>query len=162
MKSVKELESAGCDFLVLPCNTLHGLISDIRKNTSLPVLDLIEEASNCIKSEYRSIGILSTRKTRIERLYDKNLTNLKLVYPSEKEQSEISKIIIRIIRNKSRSGDRGFLEAVIKKMINGGAEKVVLACTDLANLLDNNPNTIDSTDILIKMTLKKMKEASMP
>ena len=37
----------------------------------------------------------------------------------------------------------------------GGAEKVVLACTDLGNVLKEDPRLIDSTEILIEKIKQK-------
>lgn len=141
----------------MPCNTLHQLIPKIRESTSLEILDLIEEASSYIKKMYRKIGILSTNKTRHERLYDIHLEGVEIAYPKKLEQKHISKIIIRIIRNTSTNQDIKYLNKIIERMIGEGAEKVVLACTDLANIIGNNPHTVDSTDILIRMILNKMK-----
>jgi aspartate racemase len=160
LKSVKQLENANVHFIVMPCNTLHVLLPDIRKSTHLEVLDLVEEVSSYVKNKYKVVGILSTKKTRTEKLYDKKLEDLILIYPSYKEQEKISQVIVRIIRNKSTKKDKQFLEKVIKKMIKCGAEKVILACTDIANLIKNNKDTLDSTEILIEMIKNKMNETN--
>ena len=141
----------------MPCNTLHQLLPEIRRYTNLEVLDLIEEVSYYIKKRFRKIGILSTNKTRNEKLYEINLEHIKIVYPTELEQKSISKIIIRIIRNTSIKQDLKCLNRIIERMIKEGAEKVILTCTDLANIIKNNSNTIDSTSILIKMIFNRIK-----
>lgn len=146
---MKQLEAAGADFIVLPCNTLHSLLPKLRESSKLPVLDLIEEVSAHIRKNHKAIGILSTSKTRQDRLYDKQLSGIKILYPEEDEQREISEIILRIIKIKATERDKHFLERIIEDLVNQGAEKVLLACTDLANLVKDNPHTIDSTDILI-------------
>ena len=157
MQSVRELEKAGADFIVLPCNTLHSLINEIRKNTHLEVIDLIESVSNKIRKIYKNIGILCTNKTREEKLYDSQLEGIRILYPTNIEQRKVSEIIIRIIRNSSTDEDKLFLNELISKMIGFGAEKIILACTDLANLIKDNSSTLDSTEILIKIILEKMK-----
>jgi aspartate racemase len=158
LNSIKQLENAGADFIVLPCNTLHAVIEKLREATPLEVIDLVELVSLGIKKQYKQIGILATSKTRQERLYDKSLAGMNLQYPSDEEQQKISEIIIRIIRSQSNESDRLFLEGVIKRLIEGGAEKVLLACTDLSNVIKNNPFTLDSTDILINEIKQKTAE----
>ena len=37
------LKNAGCDFVVIPCNTVHLFINDLRKNSSIPILCIMEE-----------------------------------------------------------------------------------------------------------------------
>lgn len=155
-KSIKQLEKAGAGFIVLPCNTLHLLKNKIKEITNLPFLDMVEEVSKEIKGRYKEIGILCTSKTRKERLYDNLLEKVQIVYPSEEQQEEVSKIIVRIIRKTASEEDKFFLEKIIDEMISNGCEKVLLACTDLANLIGKNENVLDSVDVLIERIKKKL------
>lgn len=157
-KSIRQLEKAGADFIVLPCNTLHLLKDKIKRDTTLPFLDMVEEVSKEIKKKYKKIGILCTSKTRKEKLYDNLLENVKIIYPTEKQQKKVSEIIIKIIRKSSVNDDKIFLEKIINEMISSGCEKVLLACTDLANLIEKNKNIIDSVDILIERIKKEIKK----
>lgn len=135
---------------------MHILLHQIRNLCKIKFLDLIEEASKEIKKKYKKIGILCTTKTKKDRLYDKHLDKIEIIYPSEKEQKEVSEIIIRIIRGKKNIKDKEYLIKLINNFINLGAEKVLLACTDLSNLIRNNKNTIDTTEILIKSIIRYM------
>ncbi|MCR4285220.1 MAG: amino acid racemase [archaeon] len=158
LKSVRQLESAGADFIVLPCNTLHSLMPTLKEYTSLEFVDLVVEVSREVRESYRKIGVLCTSKTRKEKIYDSSLKGVKIVYPGDFEQEEISRIILRIINKTSKVGDREYLERVIENLLEEGAEKVLLACTDLGNLVKHNQRVLDTTDMLIETTLRKMKE----
>lgn len=142
----------------MPCNTLHTLTSHIRDFSRIKFLDLIEEASKEVKKNYRKIGILSTTKTRKEKLYDNALVDVEIIYPNEIQQKEVSEIIIRIIRGKETLIDKKYLEELIQSFVKQGAEKTLLACTDLANLIKDNENTLDTTEILIKSMIKEMND----
>lgn len=155
--SVNHLEKAGANFIVIPCNTLHALVPKIKEQTSIPILDLIEEVSKIVDKKYETIGIIGTTKTKKERLYNKTLKKSKVIYPLDLEQEKISKIIIRIIRKETSEQDKIFLEKIIDSLIKQGAKKVLLACTDLANIIKKNPNTLDTTEILINSIKEKMK-----
>jgi aspartate/glutamate racemase len=122
----------------------------IRKTTNLPFLDMVEEVSKEIKIKYNKIGIICTSKTRKERLYDNRLQDVEVVYPSEDQQKRVSDIILRIIRKNTTKEDRDFLFSLVDEMISSGAEKVLLACTDLANILGKDERFIDSVDVLIE------------
>lgn len=39
----QRLEKAGADFLVMPCNSLHVFIKQIRDSVNIPVLSIVEE-----------------------------------------------------------------------------------------------------------------------
>ena len=41
--AAQHLERAGADFLVMPCNSLHMFIEQIRTNVKVPVISIIEE-----------------------------------------------------------------------------------------------------------------------
>ena len=148
LKSIKQLERAGADFIVMPCNTLHVLLPILRKKSRLEILDLIEEVKKELK-QYNQVALLCTTKTRQEELYEN------VVYPTEEEQKKVSEIIIRIIRKQHTEEDKQYLHQLIEKLINNGAEKVVLACTDLANLVEHK-ESIDTTKILIEAIQRKM------
>jgi aspartate racemase len=148
--SIKQLEKAGAEFIVLPCNTLHLLKDRIRKTTNLPFLDMVEEVSKKIKEEYKKIGILCTTKTKKERLYDNLLQDVEVIYPTEDQQKKVSDIILKIIRKTATKEDKNFLFSLVDEMISSGAEKVLLACTDLANILGKDERFIDSVDVLIE------------
>ncbi len=156
IKSIKQLELAKVDFIVLPCNTLHSLLPELRNKSEIEIVDLIEEVSNRIKENYKKVGILCTTKTREEGLYDKHLEDIGIIYPDVDEQKKVSDIIIKIIRKKENNEDREYLSYLIEKMKNKGAEKVILACTDLANLISGE-DTLDTTQVLIDSIVERMR-----
>ena len=158
VKALNQLEKAGADFVVLPCNTLHSLLPEIKKESKLEVLDLIEEVSKRVRFlKLKTVGILSTTKTREERLYDNALAGIRVLYPSISGQEELSRIIIRIIRKESTPEDKRFIDGLISKLIKSGADKIILACTDLANIIQPSDNILDSTQILIDTVKKRIK-----
>jgi aspartate/glutamate racemase len=129
----------------------------LKKHTKLPFIDLIEETVKKAKN-YANVGILCSSKTRDERLYDKYLGE-KIIYPSIEEQKKVSGIIINIIRNRQTKKDKEYLDLLIERLIQRGAKKVILACTDLSIIA--NKNTIDTTEVLIKAVLREMHGRQM-
>ena len=129
---------------------------ELKKEFSCEFLDLIKETSKHIEENFSCVAILGSSKTRNEKIYDKNLEGVKTIYPTSKEQDEISEIILRIISGNQLLKDKIFLENLIKKLIFRGAEKIVFACTDIGNLVKNNRDVIDSTKILIRSIKRKM------
>ena|SRR3989344_697920 len=43
LTAAKKLEEAGADFLVMPCNSLHIFIEEIRNSVRIPVFSIISE-----------------------------------------------------------------------------------------------------------------------
>ena len=49
VNEAKRLEKAGADFLVMPCNSLHVFIKEIRNAVDIPVLSIVEETVKFLK-----------------------------------------------------------------------------------------------------------------
>jgi aspartate racemase len=158
-ESIKRLEDAGIDFIVLPCNTLHSILPELRERSSKKFVDLIEVVSDKVKKlGIKKVGILGTTKTRSEKLYDTALGEVETLYPSHIEQERLSGIIIKIIRCESTKADKKFIDNLVNGLLRRGAEKVILACTDLANIAGENECIIDSTETLIDFIKKEMNK----
>src|SRR3989344_7057838 len=64
IEEAKKLEEAGVDFIVMPCNSLHVFIEQIRKHVQIPVLSIIEETvAFLVENGFQKIGIVSTSAT---------------------------------------------------------------------------------------------------
>ena len=51
----KKLEEAGADFLIIPCNTAHYFIEDLRAGLTIPVLNMIELTAEKIARDASAI-----------------------------------------------------------------------------------------------------------
>src|SRR3989344_6805744 len=49
VNEAKRLEKAGADFIVMPCNSLHVFIKDVRNAVKIPVLSIVEETVKFLK-----------------------------------------------------------------------------------------------------------------
>src|SRR3989344_8648398 len=67
----KRLEKAGADFIVMPCNSLHVFIGEIRDAVKIPALSIVEETVKFLKQENMDkVGIVSTSATIKNKLYE--------------------------------------------------------------------------------------------
>jgi aspartate racemase len=153
LNSAKQLEKAGADFIVIPCNTLHEILPLLKREIKIPFLDLIEETAKILES-FDKIGILSSKRTKESKIYDNILKNVQILYPNKEEQNSISEIILRIINNTSTREDKILIDKIILGLKEKGAEKIVLACTDLANIVEIDDSIIDTQKILIDSIYK--------
>lgn len=71
VNEAKRLEKAGADFIVMPCNSLHIFIKEIRNAVSIPVLSIVEETVKFLKkNNFHKVGIVSTSATIENKLYE--------------------------------------------------------------------------------------------
>lgn len=152
-----QLERGGADFIVIPCNTVHIFIEEIRKSVKIPVLSIIEETSIFLRKEkIKEVGLLSTTATIKNKLFGVNLkkNRIKIKTPDDLNQLKISEIINRLINNQHNEKDKREILRIINEL---KVKSVVLACTDLQIL---NPKCdrvkiFDTMDILAKATIRE-------
>lgn len=145
MKAIGRFNNSDIDFIAIPCNTVHTFIDRLRKKSKKPILSIIEESvRECKRRELKKVGLLASTKTAKEKLFEKELrkSGIDIVLPEQDEQDEISRIILRIIHNKSKKNDKDFLLGVINRMKSNGAESVILGCTDIPLLIKENESPL--------------------
>lgn len=157
VEAAQRLENSGADFLVMPCNSLHIFIEQIKDSVSIPMLSIIEIACEHLKEQHvQSVGILATTTTVRAEMFQQalNAMGIESVLPSNSDQKLLSQIILQIIEGKSGQAERKELEEIILRM---GVETVLLACTDLQLLLHKikKIQIIDTMHLLAEAVVKE-------
>jgi len=148
--AVGKLESMGADFIVIPCNSVHFFIDDMRNAVEIPILSIIEETLKTINTE-NSVGIICSQTTNEMKLYKSNSIAIK--YPDKQQQLLLNSVIKNVIAGKQSSYDVYLISSVIASY---GVNKVILGCTEL-------PLAIKQTDTSLKLmnTLEILAEATV-
>ena len=159
--AAKSLEKAGADFLVIPCNTVHIFIEEIRAAVNIPVLSIIEEVTNfLVESSIKKIGLLATNNTLKTGLYGKTLElhSIKIFHPSKENQEKIGHLITRLVNGEHTQEDKTQLTKIINSLKENKVEAILLACTDLQLIISehNSIPIFDTMKILAKATSKKI------
>jgi aspartate racemase len=139
----QRLEKAGADFIVMPCNSLHVFIEQIRKSVSVPVLSIVEETVKFLKKEnMNKVGIVSTSATIKNKLYEDAFakSGIEYVVPNELQQARMGKFILNLVVGQQKNRDREELISIINDFENKGLDCVILACTDLQLLIPSHKN----------------------
>lgn len=158
IKGIKKLEAIGVDFITIPCNTVQYFYEDLKRNVSIPVLNIVEEVAKKVKlNNYKKVGLLATITTIENKIYDKilNKSGIEIILPERQEQ--ITSIILNILAGKKLESDKAKLKTIIEKMKKSGAETIILGCTDISILLNQKDVDIelfDSNEILAEVTVK--------
>lgn len=155
------LEKGGADFIVMPCNSVHILIDEVRKAVNIPVLSIIEETVNYLKdNNIAEIGVLATSATIRKRLYEDKLqkNKIKVVNPEESDQEQMGEVINNLVHSRHSNGDKEKLLEITKRLVDKGARTVLLACTDLQIITPeiDNAEVVDTMDILVHATVREI------
>lgn len=158
---VEKMERAGAKFLVIPCNSLHIFIEEIRSSTSLEVISIVEETFKFLhKNHIQKVGVLSSGITNKSRLFEnaKNKTNISILKPNLSDQAKLDKIIHRLVLGNSTNSDQKLFIKISKKLSERGIRNILLGCTDF-QLLEpklGGVKFIDTLDILAIKAIEKM------
>ncbi len=134
----QRLEKAGVDFIVMPCNSLHIFIEEIRDSVTIPVLSIVEETVRFLKQEkMNKVGIVSTSATIKNKLYENAFAEngIQYVTPNEFQQARMGKFILNLVVGQQKNRDREELISIINDFEDKDLDCVILACTDLQLLI---------------------------
>lgn len=158
----KILEKAGANFGILPCNTLHKYINEIRESVKFPFLSILDETAAQLKLlKIQTVGILATKTTVESDIYGDVLkkNGISILYPTKTEQNDINNIIVELISGKESDIHGQKIEIICGSLSKKGATGVLLACTDL-QLATSNINSpvplIDTTEVLIRASMREL------
>jgi len=160
----RRLEGFGADFLVLPCNTAHNFTAEVAASTTLPVLSIIEltvdEAQTRVP-DLRSVGLLATSGTASSGVYQRALASrgVECLLPDEDDQRAVMEIIYDQVKA-GLPADVDVLHAVVGRLVDRGAQVLLLGCTELSVVaadhgLLSDPRVVDSLDVLARRTIER-------
>lgn len=157
--SINSTARGGADFAIIPSNTVHFVFDEIAKRATIPVLSLpVVIANYCKAAGFSRVGILGTKPTMRDRLYDVALAaqNIEAVYPPDHMFDAVQNIILdELVKGIFREESRTALIQVANQF-GSTAEAVVLACTELPLVLDSRDcpvPLIDTTRLLAHAAL---------
>ncbi|MBI5001816.1 amino acid racemase [Candidatus Woesearchaeota archaeon] len=157
--AAQRLERGGADFLVLPCNTLHVFIEEIRAAVHIPVLSIVEETTRfLLEQNIHRVGILATTVSLQKKLYETSLSHagIKQIPPNNFQQAKLGKIIHNLVSGRHSDADRKFLISVVQDFEEKKVFTVILACTDLQLLVPQHKSLqiFDTMKILVDATIR--------
>ncbi|MCK4614808.1 MAG: amino acid racemase [Thermoplasmata archaeon] len=153
------LQSCGIDFIVMPCNSTHCFIKEMRNSVSIPILSIVEEAAKKVRSKgYKKVGLLATKACVENRIYDDifGKNGISLTLPDERAQDKITEVIWNVYDSKNLEGSKKALRHVVEELKIKGAHGVILGCTELPILLKECPGVelFDTVEILAESTIR--------
>lgn len=169
LKSVHKLKGIGADFVICPDNTLHRALPFIRDRSPLPWLHIAEVvAEQAAARGFRRIGLTGTKWLVESSVYPDALAarGIEFVRPNAAEREVMNEIIMEeLVRSTFKPESVQTLVQTIARLKVEGADAVVLGCTELPLVLDdeNSPlPTLDSTRLLARAALARATALQPP
>jgi len=149
------VKRAGADFLVICTNTMHKVADEVEEKVGLPLLHITDVTGDAIRERgLHRIGLLGTRFVMKESFYQERLRDrfaIEVLVPGEDDIDTIHQIIYNeLCESKINASSRRVCANIVSKLVNNGAEGIVLGCTELPLLIqpgDINVPIFDTTQL---------------
>lgn len=149
--AAKSLENGGADFIVLCTNTMHKVATDIEQAIKIPMLHIADAtAEKIINQGIKKVGLLGTKYTMEQDFYKGRLIDkfgLEVIVPDKQEIAIINRVIFEelvlgVIKEESK---QNYIK-IMDKLIDEGAEGIILGCTEIGLLIKEGDSTVSIFD----------------
>ena len=149
--AAKAIEAGGADFLIICTNTMHKVAAQIEKEISIPLVHIADAtAEKLVADGIKCVGLLGTRFTMEEDFYKCRLTDkygIKVLIPEAKERDLIHEVIYQeLCLGKINDSSRSQYLEIIDTLHRQGAEAVILGCTEIALLVQQENTAVSLYD----------------
>lgn len=140
VEAARRLEGAGADLLVICTNTMHRSAPAIETAIHIPLLHIADPTATRIKAAgCRRVGLLGTAFTMEQDFYKGRLAarhDLDVIVPEAADRATVHRIIYEeLVAGTVDPASREAYRAVIRRLVDRGAEAVILGCTEIMLLV---------------------------
>lgn len=162
-QSARLLERAGADFIVMPCNTAHYWLEELRQAVKVPVVDMIAAAAAHIARQPGAAAgptlLLATAAAIRTGLYQKAFAahNLTLATPNEAEQKVLDAAVRQVKAGAVEDNPYlGELNAMVDRFAAAGSQAMLAGCTEVPLLFPflGGLEKYDATAILAQVVVE--------
>ncbi|MCB1555603.1 MAG: aspartate/glutamate racemase family protein [Xanthomonadales bacterium] len=149
--AARTLESAGASLIVLCTNTMHKVAEAIEASVAIPLLHIADATGVAVRQAgLRRVGLLGTRFTMEQAFYRDRLQarhGLDVIVPDEADRDTVHRVIYEeLCRGRFLDAARTEFCAIIQKLVDGGAEAIILGCTEIGLLVRADDVTVPLFD----------------
>ncbi|NEW04955.1 aspartate/glutamate racemase family protein [Paenibacillus sp. SYP-B3998] len=150
VESARILEKGGADVVVICTNTMHKMADEVQAAIRIPLLHIVDVTAERIKKQgLTKVGVLGTRYTMEQAFYRERLNRhgIEVIIPESDERD----LIHGVLRNELFKGNclpesRAKFIAIIERLHAQGAEGIVLGCTEIPLLIQQQDTRIPLFD----------------
>lgn len=149
------VEAGGADFLLICTNTMHNVAEEISQKITIPILHIADATAEKLKRDnVNCVGLLGTQFTMTKDFYKERLEekyNIQVLIPDEEERKVVHDVIYsELCLGKILAPSRDEYLKIIDNLFAKGAEGIILACTEIALLVQQHHTSVplyDTTEI---------------
>ena len=156
-EGVQLVADAGADFFICPDNTAHIVLEQVSDALPIPGLHIARVVCSEIASRgWKRVGLLGTKWTMTGPVYARELESrgMERLTPEEPARERMNTVIMdELCRSKFEPESTRFFIDAIDDLKSRGAECVILGCTEIPLIIDQENSSLpvlDSTRLLAK------------
>lgn len=171
ISTARQVEAAGADFLLIATNTMHKMFPEVQSAINIPMLHIADATGLKIKEAGLStLGLLGTIYTMEQDFYSGRLIDrygLYVLVPDKNDRVLVNRIIFdELVIGKIKAESKSKYLRIINKLIQSGAQGIILGCTEIPLLVGGaevGVPVFDTTNIHAEMAVEiAIGERSFP
>lgn len=149
--AAQRLERGGADFFLICTNTMHRMADEVQAAVRIPLLHIVDPTAERIQAQsIRTVGLLGTAFTMEQDFYKGRLQHrfgLDVLVPGDADRALVHQVIYEeLVQGRVKPASRDAYRAVIARLIERGAEAVILGCTEIMLLIGPEDSTVPLFD----------------
>lgn len=135
------LERAGAAFILITANTMHKVAEETAAHFSVPLLHIVDPAGAAISAAgLKKIGLLGTAYTMESPFFTERLGRrfgVSAIVPEDEDRGLCHRIIFEeLVKGIVAEPSRATYREIIRRLIERGAQGIILGCTELSMVVD--------------------------
>jgi len=149
--AAQRLERGGADFFLICTNTMHRMADQVQAAVGIPLLHIADPTAERIKAHgIRRVGLLGTAFTMEQDFYKGRLQSrfgLDVLVPETEDRATVHRIIYEeLVQGRVEAASRKAYRQVIARLVERGAEAVILGCTEIMLLVKPEDSAVPLFD----------------
>ena len=146
-----QLERGGAELVLICSNTMHKMADDVAAATPLPLLHIADPTGAALQAAgITRCALLGTAFTMEQGFYRDRLAErfgLEVLIPEPDDRAIVHRVIYEeLVRGRIEPASRDLYRAVIARLVDRGAEAVILGCTEIMLLVSAEDSAVPLYD----------------
>jgi len=151
IEAALRLERGGADFILICTNTMHRMADQVQAAITVPLLHIADPTADRVRADgFRRVGLLGTAFTMEQDFYKGRLTGrhgLDVLVPEDDDRALVHRVIYEeLVQGRVEASSRLAYQRVIARLVERGAEAIILGCTEIMLLIGPEDSAVPLFD----------------
>ncbi len=156
------MEDLGVELVAVPCNTFFHFYDEVASRTSLEIVHMPREVADLLHGAgVERVGLLSTTGLVRSGLYQRLLADRGIEVVLPRDQDEVMRAIYEIKAGRKAAARLALVRAA-RRLLDGGSQLVVEACTEVPLVLGGEPiPLLDPMEVVARICVDRFKGTAL-